>query len=113
MIETQQITKLIELERILNEYSGKRYHFEVDDDWLYSLVEILTWGKGKIIVEQLTLDQLLDFIKKNIRITIESPKDLITCYYCGEKFFSDTPKDVIELHQSKCPYATREANNEE
>jgi len=71
MSESEQITKLIELENLLNEYSGKRYHFKAGDDWLFSIVEVEKIGKEKLIVKDLTLDQLYGFIKKNIKITLK------------------------------------------
>lgn len=27
------------------------------------------------------------------------------CETCGDKFFSDTPKEIINLHKNNCPYA--------
>lgn len=28
----------------------------------------------------------------------------LKCIFCGEKFFSDTPLDVIDEHNKQCPY---------
>lgn len=77
MIESQQLAKLIELENLLNEYSGKRYHFQMNTDWdrpRYAIVEIIKLGKEKTIIKDLTLDQLYAFIKRNIKITLEQKK---------------------------------------
>jgi len=70
MSESEHITNLIELENLLNQYSGKRYHFKADDDWLFSIVEVVKIGKEKIIVKDLTLEQLYNFLKRNIKISL-------------------------------------------
>jgi DNA-directed RNA polymerase subunit RPC12/RpoP len=36
----------------------------------------------------------------------------LKCVRCGEKFFADTPIDIIKQHNEKCPYERRSIESE-
>jgi hypothetical protein len=63
--ELSALARLIEIENLLNEYSGKRYHF-LQSYSKYSLVEVCSMGNEKIIIDNLSLPQMYAYLKKHI-----------------------------------------------
>jgi len=66
----QQITSLLEYENILNQYSGKRYHVRVELDQSITLVQVKSIGNEKIIVKNLTEEQMVIWLKRHLKVVI-------------------------------------------
>ena len=73
MIQEWKLHQFLEIENLLNQSSGKRYHFRSGDDWKFSIVEVKKIGNEKIIVEDLDIHQMIAYLKKNLKVTLENP----------------------------------------
>lgn len=70
----QKLDTLLNFENLLNEFSGKRYHFKAGDDWKFSIVEVERIGKEKILVENLSYDEMYVWIKRRLKVILVEKK---------------------------------------
>jgi hypothetical protein len=73
MSQEWKLQQFIEIENLLNQSSGKRYHFRSGDDWKFSIVEVEKIGNEKIIVDDLDIHQMIVYLKRNLKVTLETP----------------------------------------
>lgn len=69
-MNTLELYSLLEFENILNQYSGKRYHIKINEDGSISLVQVKSIGKEILIVKFITEEQMLNFLKRNVRVSL-------------------------------------------
>lgn len=70
-----QIEQLIDFENLLNLYSDKRYHLRSGDDWKFELIEVIKIGNEITIITDLNIDQMLSFLKRNIKVKLVLPEN--------------------------------------
>ena len=66
----EQMSTLLDYENVLNQYSGKRYHFRIAVDQSVSLIEVKSIGKEKIIVKNLTEEQMVVWFKRHFKVVL-------------------------------------------
>ncbi len=64
---------ILEIEQLLNMFSNKRYHVSECGEGTCALVEIIKMGKESIIVSGLTQEQMLDYLKKHLQVSLKEP----------------------------------------
>jgi hypothetical protein len=64
--------KLFQIEQILNEYSGKRYHIITLTTGRHNLVEVKRIGKEKLIVQNLTSEMMYSYLKKYLKVELKN-----------------------------------------
>lgn len=74
MSSLHELMYLMEYEQLLNSYSGKRYHFRKNDNQSVCLVEVIKIGQEKIIIDNLTDDQMYNWLKRHIKVTLKEDK---------------------------------------
>jgi len=73
---TESLRKVLEYENFLNEFSGKRYHIVQLNNELFDIIEVKKIGDEKTIVAGLNLFQLYAFLKKHMKVTLQSDSKL-------------------------------------
>jgi len=69
-VNLEQMNTLLDYENVLNEYSGKRYHFRIEVDQSISLLEVKSIEKEKIIIKNLTEEQMVVWFKRHFKVVL-------------------------------------------
>jgi len=62
---------LIDWENLLNEFTNKRYEFNIDKHEKVSLIESADFGSSRVLISGLTIEQMKLWINKRVKVIIK------------------------------------------
>lgn len=62
--------KLFQIEQILNEYSGKRYHIIQNVNDRYDIIKVKENFKKKMLLENATKEEAYEWLKQKLRVEL-------------------------------------------